>query len=50
MKCDNCGSTNWKEKNEEGDTYWECLDCGRIVENGVLISKGRKSFGGSIWK
>ncbi len=41
-RCPNCESTNWREKNEEGDTFWECLDCGETIENGVLVRKGKK--------
>ena len=43
MKCLKCGSTNWREKKEAGDTLWECLDCGRTIENGVLVKEGRKT-------
>ena len=40
MGCPKCKSNDITEKNEDGDTYFECLSCGYIVKNGVESRRG----------
>jgi Zn ribbon nucleic-acid-binding protein len=37
MECPECKSTNTIDRYDEGDTYFECKECGHIVENGVEV-------------
>jgi hypothetical protein len=37
MECTECKSTNTIDRYDEGDTYFECKECGHIVENGVEV-------------
>jgi transcription initiation factor TFIIIB Brf1 subunit/transcription initiation factor TFIIB len=42
MECEECGSHNTIDRYEDGDTYFECFDCGLIVENGVETRPSKK--------
>jgi uncharacterized Zn finger protein len=42
MECLNCGSEDIFVTQEEGDTLSVCNDCGEVIENGILIQKGRE--------
>jgi len=39
MQCENCGSTDVISSAEEGDTYFECKQCGQR-EKGEVTNNG----------
>lgn len=41
-ECPDCKSIDTSEWYREGDSGFECNHCGRIVENNVLIKKGKR--------
>jgi uncharacterized Zn finger protein len=42
-RCSGCGSNDTSVWYHEGDSGFECNNCGRVVENNVLIRKGDKN-------
>jgi len=42
QKCENCGAIEALEWTGEKEDTYRCLNCGRVVENGTVVSEGRK--------